>query len=71
VPPSGPAADAGIQQGDVITKVGDYELNAQTTFSEALFNYKPGDTIDVVVKRGDKDMTVSVTLGDRSKSLSQ
>ncbi len=71
VPPSGPAADAGIQQGDVITKVGDYELNAQTTFSEALFNYKPGDTIDVVVKRGDKDMTVSVTLGARSKSLSQ
>jgi serine protease Do len=71
VPPSGPAADAGIQQGDVITKVGDYELNAQTTFSEALFNYKPGDTIDVVVKRGDKDMTVSVTLGDRSNSLSQ
>jgi serine protease Do len=71
VPSSGPAADAGIQQGDVITKVGDYELNGQTTFSEALFNYKPGDKIDVEVVRNGKTMTVSVTLGDRSKSLSQ
>ena len=71
VPSSGPAADAGIQQGDVITKVGDYELTAQTTFSEALFNYKPGDKIDVELVRNGKTMTVSVTLGDRSKSLSQ
>ena len=71
VPSSGPAADAGIQQGDVITKVGDYELTAQTTFSEALFNYKPGDKIDVELVRDGKTMTVSVTLGDRSKSLSQ
>ena len=71
VPSSGPAADAGIQPGDVITKVGDYELTAQTTFSEALFNYKPGDTIDVTVVRDGKDMTVKVTLGDRSKALSQ
>ena len=55
----------------MITKVGDYELNGQTTFSEALFNYKPGDKIDVEVVRNGKTMTVSVTLGDRSKSLSQ
>jgi 2-alkenal reductase len=70
-PAGGPAADAGIRAGDVITKVGDYTLDAQTPFSEALFHYKPGDTIDVTFKRGDKDMTVTVTLGDRSKSLSQ
>jgi 2-alkenal reductase len=70
-PQGGPAADAGIESGDVITKVGDYALDAQTTFSEALFHYKPGDTIEVTVKRGDKDMTVKVTLGDRSKALSQ
>jgi 2-alkenal reductase len=70
-PAGGPAADAGIQAGDVITKVGDYTLDAQTPFSEALFHYKPGDKIDVTFIRGDKEMTVTVTLGDRSKALSQ
>ena len=55
----------------MITKVGDYTLDAQTPFSEALFHYKPGDKIDVTLKRGDKEMTVTVALGDRSKALSQ
>jgi 2-alkenal reductase len=70
-PGGGPAADAGIQAGDVITKVGDYELDGQTTFSEALFNYLPGDDVDVVIQRGDEELTVTVTLGDRAKELSQ
>lgn len=71
VPAGGPADDAGIKAGDVITKVGDYELNAQTTFSEALFNYKPGDKIDVVIDRSGKTMTVSITLGERPANINQ
>jgi 2-alkenal reductase len=71
VPRGGPAGDAGIEQGDVITKVGDYDLDAQTTFSEALFNYAPGDTIDLVVQRGSKEMTVSIKLGERPADTQQ
>jgi len=69
VPEGSPAADAGLQQGDVITKVGDYTLDAQTTFSEALFNYKPGDKIDVTVNRGGKEITTQITLGERPQNL--
>jgi len=65
----GPADEAGIQQGDVITKIGDYELNAQTTFSEALFNYAPGDKVDVVVNRGGDEKTLTITLGERPQNL--
>jgi 2-alkenal reductase len=71
VPGDGPASDAGIEPGDVIIKVGEYDLDGQTTFSEALFNYAPGDKVDVVIQRGDKQLTVSVTLADRSEALSE
>jgi 2-alkenal reductase len=66
VPAGGPAADAGLEVGDVIIKVGDFDLNAQTTFSEALFNYGPGDEIAIVVNRGGDEETLQITLGDRS-----
>lgn len=65
----GPADDAGLQQGDIITKIGEYELNAQTTFSEALFNYAPGDEIDIEINRGGDEMTVTLTLGERPQEL--
>jgi 2-alkenal reductase len=62
----GPADQAGLQQGDVIVAVGDYDLDAQTTFSEALFNYSPGDEIELAINRGGDEITVDITLGDRS-----
>ncbi|HRA49139.1 MAG TPA: trypsin-like peptidase domain-containing protein, partial [Thermomicrobiales bacterium] len=71
VPAGGPADAAGVQAGDVITKVGDYELNAQTTFSEALFNYKPGDKVDLEINRGGKSITVTITLGERPANINQ
>jgi 2-alkenal reductase len=67
----GPADEAGLQQGDIIIKIGDYELNNQTTFSEALFNYAPGDTVDVVVNRGGDEQTFTLTLGERPQNLDQ
>jgi 2-alkenal reductase len=70
VPEDGPAGEAGVEAGDVVIQVGEFELNTQTTFSEALFNYVPGDEIDVVIQRGEEQITVTVTLGDRSEALS-
>ncbi len=69
VPAGGPAADAGLEQGDVITQVGDFALDGQTTFSEALFNYAPGDTIDLEINRNGDEITLEITLGDRGDFL--
>ena len=69
VEPGSPAAVAGIESEDVILSVGDFELNAQTTFSEALFNYAPGDTIELTVLRDGETISTEITLGDRPSDL--
>ncbi len=61
----GPAAKAGIKGGDVITKVGGKAIGTIYDFMESLSRYKPGDKVDVVVKRDGKDLTLPVTLGSR------
>jgi S1-C subfamily serine protease len=69
VTPSSPAADADVEEGDVITRVGEYDLDQETTFSEALFNYQPGDQIKLRVVRGTQEITLEITLSDRPDGL--
>lgn len=64
-----PADDASIEVGDVILQVGDFELNAQTTFSEALFNYDPGDTVELTILRGNETLSEEITLEERPEDL--
>jgi 2-alkenal reductase len=64
-----PAADGGVEEGDVIVRVGEFELNAETTFSEALFNYQPGDEIELGIVRDGEEMTVQLTLDERPEDL--
>jgi 2-alkenal reductase len=60
-----PAEEAGIKEGDVILAVDGQNIDAQNSFAEILFSYKPGDTVDVDIQRGDQQLTVQVTLGER------
>jgi hypothetical protein len=60
-----PAATAGIQAGDIITRIGEHEVTDLQAMSNALAAYKPGDVVDVVVRRGDGTLTFTVTLGRR------
>lgn len=60
---SGGAADkAGLKEGDVITKVDGTAINEKTSLLAALSSHKVGDTVELTVVRGDKTMTVKVTL---------
>jgi hypothetical protein len=61
----GPAQQAGIQGGDIIIRIGDYEVKDLYAMTNALGKYKPGDVVTVVVKRGDETKECSVTLGGR------
>jgi putative serine protease PepD len=58
----GPAAHAGIQEGDVIVKVGDRTVGSADELSVAVGSHAVGDTVAVELLRGGKRMTVSVTL---------
>lgn len=65
----GPAEEAGIQVGDVVVAIGDTEINQDTSFSEALFQYEPGDTVDVTIVRDGEELTVEITLAERPTDL--
>ena len=62
----GPAAKAGMLGGDIIVKFGRVEIKNLSDFTYALGEYKPGDEVEVVFKRGDETKTVKVTLQRRN-----
>ncbi|MEM8670413.1 MAG: M20/M25/M40 family metallo-hydrolase [Planctomycetota bacterium] len=59
----GPAADAGLKADDIITKIGDTSVADIQGLTGGLRKYRPGQKVDIVVKRGDEELTLEVTLG--------
>lgn len=59
----GPAALAGIQGGDIIIRIGDYEIANLNDMQNALTSYKGGDVVTVVVRRDEEQVSFTVTLG--------
>ena len=60
-----PAEKAGLKADDVITKIGDYEVPDLEAMTSALRSYKPGDTVEIVVRRDGRLATVTATFGSR------
>jgi len=58
----GPAQQAGLAQGDIITRIGDYDIAENTSFLNALFHYAPGQKVTVEFLRDTKKMSVTVNL---------
>ncbi|HEY5695855.1 MAG TPA: trypsin-like peptidase domain-containing protein [Candidatus Saccharimonadales bacterium] len=63
-----PAANAGIQDKDIITKVGNIPVGARGDVSSLVSEYAPGDTIELTVLRGGQTMTLRVTLSEYKAS---
>ena len=60
-----PAAKAGLQAGDIIIQFGEKKISNIYDFTYALGNYVPGDKVNVIIKRAEKEMTVEIELGSR------
>ncbi|MFI5164397.1 MAG: Do family serine endopeptidase [Bacteroidia bacterium] len=58
----GAAAEAGVQEGDLILQVGDQEVNNVSELQEQIGNYRPGDKIAIKIKHEGKDKLLSLTL---------
>lgn len=58
----GSAQDAGIQEGDVIVKVQDVGVGSVSALQEQVSRYRPGDKVNVLVIRNNREMNVPVTL---------
>ncbi len=59
----GPGQTAGIQVGDIITKIGTNKVDSADGFILAVRSYAVGDEVDVVVVRDGQEQTLKVTLG--------
>ena len=62
----GPAEAAGIAVNDIITKVGDQDVNRATPLLNTLLKYAPGQTVRVVFNRNGRIIETEVRLGRRS-----
>ena len=56
------AATAGIQSGDVITKVDDHLITSSDSLIAIVRSYRPGDSVTVTYTRGGSTHTVTATL---------
>ncbi|RZQ62674.1 S1C family serine protease [Amycolatopsis suaedae] len=63
VVPNGPAASAGIAEGDVITKVGDRTVAEPAELTVAVRQHDPGAVVPVQLVRQGRQLVVDVTLG--------
>ena len=61
----GPADEAGLEQGDVITAAGDVDVVSYGDLLGALRDYRPGDTINLTVVRDGEEQQFEVELDER------
>lgn len=61
---SGAAKDAGIEEGDIIISVEGKDINSVSELLGEVGQYRPGDDVDVEIKRNGNYKTYSLTLTD-------
>jgi putative serine protease PepD len=66
VAPGGPSADAGLQAGDVVTKLDGQPASSAEQLLELSLTRKPGDTVTITYERQGSSHEARVTLGRTS-----
>ncbi len=65
-----PAASAGLRVNDIVTAVNGEAINSGEGLKEAVSESAPGDTLTCTVYRGGKTLEVTVTVGEKTRSVS-
>ncbi len=68
VEPGGPAARAGLRNGDIVTKVNGKPIGPGQSLRALLLEYKPGDVVTLEVLRDGERLSLDVTLGTRPEA---
>jgi membrane-associated protease RseP (regulator of RpoE activity) len=63
-----PADDAGLQSGDVITKVDDTDITDAAALATAIQSHSSGDEVTITYDRDGTSATAKVSLTDRTQS---
>lgn len=60
-----PAADAGIEAGDVIVAIDGQEVTAVEDLLQALATHAAGDEVEIEIERGSQEQTLTAKLDKR------
>ena len=60
-----PASEAGLARGDILLAIDGDMVNTAAELQHVILMHDPGDTLELTVKRGDEELTLTVTLADR------
>ncbi len=61
-----PAAAAGLQAGDIIRAIGDYDVTSFSELDKALDHFKAGETTSIFVLRGRQILELSITFTEKN-----
>ncbi|HEY7591154.1 MAG TPA: trypsin-like peptidase domain-containing protein [Candidatus Limnocylindrales bacterium] len=65
----GPAAAAGVQEGDIVTAIEGVTIDTEHPLDAVLSQFAPGQTVELDIVRGGGRLTIPVTLGTRPPNL--
>lgn len=65
----GAAKEAGVKDGDVITKVGEVEVNSVPQLQEQISRFRPGDKVVLTLLHDNKEKSVPVVLKNKNGTV--
>ena len=68
VEPNGSAYNAGVVAGDIILAIGEHNIESVNDISQAMLNFKVGDTTTIFVLRGRQVVELSITFAEKPAS---
>jgi S1-C subfamily serine protease len=69
VVPGGPADEAGIEEGDIVTAIEGQALDGEHPLDAVVSQYSPGEVVTLEVLRDGEELSLEVTLGTRPPDL--